>query len=137
MDKKRKGFLKEFKEFVSRGSVIDLAVGVIMGSAFTAIVNSLVKEIIMPVFSIIVGGYDLESLKIVLKPAAGELGEVAIKYGLFIQQIFSFLLIALVIFIMLKLINRLRKPKEEPKEPPVPEDILLLREIRDSLKSGK
>lgn len=133
---KSKGFIAEFKKFISRGNVMDLAVGIIIGGAFTAIVNSLVNDIVMPLVGVIIGGIDFTSLKLVIVPAVGETAEVAICYGSFIQAIVNFLIIALVVFCMVKSLNKFQKKKEEapaaPKEPS--EDILLLREIRDSLK---
>lgn len=133
--KKTKGFISEFKEFISRGSVVDLAVGVIIGTAFTAIVTSLVNDIIMPAIGILFGGVDFTSLKYVVTPASGDMAEAAIYYGNFIQAIVNFLLIAFVIFTVVKTINRFHKKKEEPASEPAPasEEILLLREIRDLL----
>ncbi len=136
----KKGIVNEFKAFISRGNVVDMAVGVIIGSAFTKIVNSLVNDVFMPALSVITGGIDFTGLKYVITPATETTAEVAIKYGAFMQNVVDFLLIALVVFRMVKFINKLRAPKEEPKKeepaapPPTPEDILLLREIRDSLK---
>lgn len=135
----KKGFIAEFKEFISRGNVIDMAVGVIIGGAFTTIVNSLVNDVIMPFLGLIIGGINFSELKIVLTAASGDTPETAIMYGSFIQNIINFLLIALVVFTMVKIINRFRRKKEEPEpepapEPEPPEEVLLLREIRDSLK---
>ena len=134
-EKKQSKLIAEFKEFISRGSVIDLAVGVIVGGAFTSIVNSLVDDIVMPIISLITGGIDLSSLAFTIK-LPDELVDVApatIKYGLFIQNIINFFLIALVIFFMVKAINAFRKKKEE--EPPAPaepsDEVKLLTEIRD------
>ncbi|MEG2360757.1 MAG: large conductance mechanosensitive channel protein MscL [Christensenella sp.] len=107
-EKKKKGFIQEFKEFISRGSVIDLAVGVIIGAAFTAIVNSLVKDIIMPIIALLTGGIDFASWKIPL------MGDSAIMIGNFINAIISFVLIALVIFLIVKGINGMHKKKDEP-----------------------
>jgi large conductance mechanosensitive channel len=124
----KKGFVAEFKEFISRGSVMDMAVGIIIGGAFTAIITSLVDDIIMPLIGVIIGGVDFSGL-------SATIGDANIMYGNFIQAIINFLLIALVIFIMIKNINKLHK-KEEPaeEEPPAPaEDIVLLQEIRDLL----
>ncbi|MBR2808976.1 MAG: large-conductance mechanosensitive channel protein MscL [Erysipelotrichaceae bacterium] len=134
-----KKFISEFKEFISRGNVLDLAVGMVMGSAFTAIVGSLVNDIIMPVVGTIIGGINFSNLKVVITPASGDVAEAAITYGNFIQAIVNFLIIAFVIFSVIKGINKLKKQKEEePAEEPAPEEpseeILLLREIRDSLK---
>lgn len=132
-----KKFIQEFRAFIARGNVMDLAVGVVVGSAFTAIVNSLVNDIVMPVVGIIVGGINFTELKYVITPAAGETAETAIYYGSFIQAVVNFLLVALVVFTVIKAINKLHKKKEEAKEeePPKPsEEVLLIREIRDILK---
>jgi len=132
---KAKGFIKEFKEFISRGNVIDLAVGIIIGSAFTAIVNSLVKDLIMPAVGYLIGGLKFEQYKWVLAPATETAAEVAITYGNFIQQTVDFLIIAFVVFLMVKGINAFRR-KEEPKkeEPKISDEVKLLTEIRDLLK---
>ena len=133
---KVKSFFAEFKEFISRGNVIDLAVGVIIGGAFTSIVNSLVKDIIMPFIGWIFGGIDFTSLKYVITPGTEEIPEAAIYYGNFIQNVVNFLLVAVVIFMMIRLINKFRRKKEEaPKAPPAPsKEEVLLTEIRDLLK---
>lgn len=136
---KTKGFFQEFKAFISRGNVIDLAVGVIIGSAFTSIVNSLVKDVVMPIISIIIGGINFTDLKIVITPATEEAAECAVYYGSFIQNIVNFLLISLVVFTFVKLLNSLRSKKEEPAPQPEPEpkpdpQLVLLEEIRDLLK---
>ncbi len=139
--KKKNGLISEFKEFISRGSVMDLAVGVIVGTAFTAIVNSLVNDVVMPFIGWLIGGLDFSQYKIVLAPAVGDTPETAILYGSFIQNIINFLLIALVVFLMVKAINRLHRKKEaEPDPEPEPEpdpQVELLTEIRDLLKKGK
>ncbi len=124
--------LKEFREFIMRGNVLDLAVAVVIGAAFIAIVNSLVGDIIMPIVGVILGGLDFSALSITI-------GTAVIAYGKFLQAIVNFLLVGFTMFLIIKSINsmqkKLVKPKEEKKEEPVtPEDILLLREIRDSLK---
>lgn len=131
----RISFFTEFKKFISRGNVIDMAVGIIIGTAFTAIVTSLVQQIIMPVIGYLIQGVNFSDLKIVLS-AAGEEPEVAIQYGAFIQQIINFLIIAFVVFLMVKLIGKLRKKEvEKPAPAPVPSDeAVLLAEIRDLLK---
>ena len=141
-----KKFMDEFKAFISRGNVVDMAVGVIVGSAFTAIVNSLVKDVVTPFIGVLTGGVDFTQMKYVITPAVGETPEVAILYGNFIQAIINFLIIAFVVFCMVKMINTMRakmeeaKKKEEeaaPAEPPKPsEEVLLLTEIRDLLKKG-
>ena len=138
-------FITEFKEFISKGNVMDMAVGMIVGAAFTAIVTSLVNNILMPALGMITGQIDFSDLKIILQAAvkdeAGEIitPEVAIGYGAFINSVISFLLIALSIFILIKVIGSFkRKKKEEPKEEePKPDpQIELLTEIRDLLKNG-
>ena len=136
---KMKKLISEFKAFISRGNVIDLAVGVIIGGAFTSIVNSLVKDIVMPIIGMLFGGIDFTYLKFVITPAEGDVPEAAICYGSFIQNVVNFLLVAFVIFMVVKFINNLHRKKEEaPKEPAAPpappEDVVLLREIRDLLK---
>ncbi len=128
-----KSLFNEFKQFVARGNVIDLAVGVIMGAAFTAIVNSLVNGVVMPLVGYAIGGVNFTDFKIVLNPAVGETPEVAILYGGFIQQIINFFIVALVVFMILKAINKLPRKKEEAPPKPSAEE-LLLTEIRDLLK---
>jgi large conductance mechanosensitive channel len=126
---KGKGFMKEFKEFISRGNVIDLAVGVIIGSSFTAIVNSLVNNIVTPLITLITGKVSVKELFIALDgneydslEAATEAGVATLGYGLFLQAIIDFIIIAFVIFLMVKGINKLRdmgkKPVEEVEEAP-------------------
>ncbi len=131
-------FLGEFKEFITRGNVMDMAVGIIMGTAFTAIVTSLVNEVVMPIIGVLIGGVNFTDFKIVLKPAVGEIAEVAIAYGSFIQHLINFILIALIVFLLIKTMNKFRRKKEtEAKEETVPapsDEILLLSEIRDLLK---
>ena len=123
-----KKIFKEFKEFISKGNVIDMAVGVIIGSAFSKIVSSLVNDIIMPLIGVIIGGLDFSSLTITIKNSS-------INYGLFIQNIVDFLIIAICIFTVIKIINKFKKKKEEePVKEEIPEDIKLLTEIRDLLK---
>jgi large conductance mechanosensitive channel len=122
--------LKEFREFINRGNVIDLAVAVVIGAAFTAIVNSLVDDIIMPFVGIILGGIDFSSLSVTF-------GEATITYGNFIQAVINFLLVALVIFFVVRTINRMsaQKEKEEEAAPAEPsEEEKLLAEIRDLLR---
>ncbi len=139
-DKKQGGLAKEFKEFITRGNVMDMAVGVIIGGAFTAIVTSLVNDMLMPIIGALFGGVNFSDLKIVLKAATETTEEAAIRYGSFIQAIVNFLLVALCIFLIVKSINKMhRKPEEAPvpepePEPVIPEDIKLLTEIRDLLK---
>lgn len=126
--------LKEFKQFISKGNVVDLAVGVIIGGAFGKIVTSLVNDIIMPLIGVIIGGINFTNLSI-------KIGESVIAYGSFIQNIIDFLIIAACIFVFVKFVNKLTnlnkvEAKEEPKkeELKIAEDIKLLTEIRDLLK---
>jgi large conductance mechanosensitive channel len=106
--------LKEFKEFISRGSVLDLAVGVIIGGAFSAIVTSLVDNVFMPVIGMIIGGLDFTSLAI-------QVGDSKLMYGAFIQSVIDFIIIAFVVFLMVKGINRIREIGKKPEEAPVEE----------------
>jgi large conductance mechanosensitive channel len=129
---------QEFRTFVMRGNVIDLAVGVIIGASFTGIVNSLVKDILMPPVGLLLGGIDFSNFFITLKgnlKAAADAGAVTLNYGLFVNAILNFLIVAFVLFLLLHQINRLKAPPKETQPAPVPEDIQLLREIRDSLKA--
>ena len=150
---KAKGFMGEFKAFIARGNVLDMAVGVIIGGAFGKISTSLVNDVIMPLISVLTGGVDFSNWKIVLKAAvAGADGvidastEIAIRYGAFLATILDFLIIAFAVFLMLKAINgfhdKLKKAEEEApaKEsaPPDPSnEEKLLTEIRDLLKARK
>jgi large conductance mechanosensitive channel len=108
--------LKEFKTFIAQGNVLDLAVGVVIGAAFGKITTSLVEDIINPILGLIIGGVDFTQLKIVLKEAVGETPEVAIKYGNFIQVLIQFVIIAWVIFLIVKAANRLRFSESLKKE---------------------
>lgn len=129
--------VQEFKEFAMKGSVVDLAVGVIIGGAFGKIVSSLVDNILMPPLGLAIGGVDFTQLKWVLQAAGADgKGEVAIGYGNFLQNIVNFLIIAWALFMLVKGMNALkRKEAAAPPPPPAPpEDIQLLREIRDLLK---
>lgn len=130
-----KSFMKEFKEFINKGNVMDMAVGIIIGGAFTAIVNSLVDSILMPVIGVLCGGFSVEQM-------SWKVGEATIGYGAFIQAVIDFLLVAWVLFMIIKALNKAKSAivKEEEaaeEEAPVPEDIALLTEIRDLLKEKK
>lgn len=131
-----KKFLNEFKTFISKGNVFDLAVGIIIGGAFGKIVASFVADIFMPFIGFIFGGTNVADLKVVLEAAVGETPELAIRYGMFLQTFIDFVLIALVIFVLIKVINKMKKKEEEkpaaPAAPPAQE--VLLTEIRDLLK---
>ena len=127
--------LKEFKTFIMRGNVMDMAVGIIIGGAFGKIITSLVNDIIMPVISILTGSVDFKHLKYVIEPAQGEIPELAVYYGQFIQNLVDFVIIAFSIFIMIKMINKLKaKPKVEAAPAKPSEEVVLLSEIRDELK---
>lgn len=134
------GMISEFKEFIAKGNVVDLAVGVVIGAAFGKIVTALVEGIVMPAISLATGGVSFKDWKHVITPAVMDpatgketVAEVAIRYGDFIQTCIDFLLIAFVIFLFLKAYNRMRKPEEAVAAAPT-EEVLLLRDIRDSLK---
>ena len=146
---KTSGFIAEFKQFIARGNVMDMAVGVIIGGAFGKISTSLVNDVIMPAVSMLTGGVDFSNWKLVLKAAvAGADGvidpatEVAIKYGSFLATIVDFLIIAFAVFCLIKFLNSLHRKKEEaPAAPPAPPEPSaeekLLTEIRDLLKEQK
>ena len=125
-------FIKEFREFAMRGNVVDMAVGVIIGGAFGKIVSSLVADVFMPVLGILTGGVDFKALKITLADAVGETPAVTLNYGVFIQNVFDFIIIAFAIFMMIKALNKLKKPEEKVKE--LTSEEKLLTEIRDLLK---
>ena len=129
-------FIKEIKEFINRRNAFDIAVGVIIGTAFSAIVNSIVNDLIMPIVSFFIGGLNLSERVWILKEGIDETTTIAIQYGNFLQQIINFLFIGLIVFIIVKALNRFKAKEEASTETPVtPEEILLLREIRDELKN--
>lgn len=129
----------EFKTFIAKGNVLDMAVGIIVGSAFTKIVNSLVADVITPVISLVTGKVNFTNLKYVISEATETTAENALMYGNFIQSVVDFLIIALVVFFMVKFVNKTKErfehKEEEPKEPPKPSnEEILLTQIRDLLK---
>lgn len=124
-----KALMNEFKKFISRGNVVDMAVGVIMGSTFTKIVTSLVNDVMMPAIGMLIGGTSFENFKYVIEPATETAAESAIYYGKFIQTIVDFLLVAIVVFIIVKLINALHKKEEAPKAPAGPTDAQITNEL--------
>jgi large conductance mechanosensitive channel len=141
---------KEFREFAMRGNVVDVAVGIIIGAAFTRIAESMVKDLIMPPLGLLLGKVDFTNLFIVLKhgvppgpyltvDAAQKAGAVTFNYGVFVNNVFSFFLVAFAVFLLVRAINRLRRAQSEtPAAAPLPpEDVLLLREIRDALTTSK
>lgn len=129
-------FFAEFKAFAMRGNVIDLAVGVVIGAAFGKIVTSLVDQMIMPPIGLLIGGVDFSSYKWVLQAAGADgKGEVAIQFGAFLNTVIQFAIVALAIFLVVKLMNRLVRKQEDAPAPPPP-DVVLLTEIRDLLKNN-
>lgn len=125
-----KKFISEFKEFISKGNVIDMAVGVIIGGAFGKIVTSLVNDMIMPLVGIIIGGHDFTGLTL-------NVGSASIKYGSFLQNVVDFLIVAFCIFVFIKIINKFKKKEVKKEEAPKKSDeVLLLEEIRDLLKGN-
>jgi large conductance mechanosensitive channel len=139
--------LKEFREFAMRGNVVDMAVGIIIGAAFAKIVDSMVRDVIMPPIGLLLGNVDFSNLFVVLREgtaagpyltveAAQKVGAVTFNYGAFFNTVITFVIVALAVFLLIRVINRLKR--EEQEKPPAPtappEDIVLLREIRDSLK---
>jgi len=134
----------EFKNFIARGNVMDMAVGIIIGAAFTAIVTSLVKDLINPIIGLFTGGidfgamyYNLSDTEYETLSAAQEAGAATLNYGMFINALINFLIIAFVVFMLVRSVNKLKAAMEDPKQedaPPPPKDIQLLTEIRDALK---
>ena len=135
--------LKEFRDFAMRGNVIDLAVGIIIGAAFTGVVNSLVNDIIMPPIGFVMNGIDFSNFFVVLKgddyaslKAAKDAGAVTVNYGVFLNAVINFMIVAFAVFLLVKQVNRFRK--QAPAEPPAPTTSeKLLMEIRDALKAGR
>ena len=128
------GFVKEFKAFAMRGNVMDMAVGIVIGVAFGKIVSSLVNDVIMPPVGVLMGGVDFSHLVVTLKAAAGSEPAVTLKYGMLINTVIDFLIVAFAIFLVVKGMNALKRKQEAvPAAPPVQE--MLLREIRDILRS--
>lgn len=135
-----KKFLSEFKNFALKGNVFNLAVGVIIGNAFNKIVSSLVNDIIMPLISLLTGGINFTEFKITLVESIGSKSAITLNIGVFLQNVVDFLIIALSIFIAVKSVGKLEKKfniNQMTEEKNDPENIILLREIRDLLKSSK
>ncbi len=126
----------DFKKFLIKGNAVDMAVGFIFGAAFATVVKSLVTNVIMPPLGMTLGKIDFSKLKYVLSPATEKTEEVAISYGLFINDLVGFIILGFVIFLLVKMISNLQK-KEEAKPTPVPGNEVLLAEIRDILKKKK
>ena len=124
----KKGFVGEFKEFALRGNVMDMAVGIVIGAAFSGIINSLVADVIMPLIGLLTGNYNFSNLAIRFSE------ENVLTYGAFIQAVINFVLVAFVLFLIIKFFNKLRSEKKEEEAPPAPTEVELLAEIRDLLK---
>jgi large conductance mechanosensitive channel len=129
------GFAKEFKAFAMRGNVMDMAVGIVIGVAFGKIVTSLVNDVIMPPVGVLLGGVDFSHLAVTLKAAAGDAPAVTLKYGMLINTVIDFLIVATAIFLVVKGMNALKRKKEEAPPAPPPVQEMLLRDIRDILRS--
>jgi large conductance mechanosensitive channel len=131
--------VKEFREFAVKGNVVDLAVGVIIGTAFGKIVSSLVSDIVMPLLGLVVSGVDFTHLSVTLKESVDKKPPVLLKYGTFFQSVFDFLIVAVAVFMMVKVINRLKRKEEaKPAAPPEPSrQEILLGEIRDLLRDQR
>lgn len=129
-------FVKEFKEFAMKGNVIDMAVGIIIGAKFGEIVSSIVKDVITPPLGLLLGGVDFRDLKFILKSAEGAAPAVTLNYGMFLQNIFDFTIIAFAIFLVIKGINTFKRNHPTPEAPPAPpsNEEKLLGEIRDLLR---
>ncbi len=126
-------FASDFKAFVMRGNVIDMAVGIVIGAAFGRIVTSLVNDIIMPPIGMITGGIDFSKMKAIIQNAPDPKKVISINYGTFVNTVITFIIIALAIFVVIRLLQRVM-PKKEAAPPPTPPDVVLLTEIRDLLK---
>ena len=130
------GMMKEFKEFAMKGNVVDMAVGIVIGAAFGKIVSSFVKDVLMPPIGVLMGGVNFSDLSITLKEAVGKTPAVVVKYGVFIQTVIDFAIVAFAIFMLIRGINAMKRKEEEtPAAPPEPpKEEILLTEIRDILK---
>ena len=131
--------LGEFKEFIARGNVVDLAVGVIIGASFNSIVDALVNKVVMPPIGLATGGVDFAKLELVLRPedpATPAVEKVAIQYGAFVNTVIQFLIVAFVVFLLVKGVNRLRRQPQEAPAAPTPTEVLLT-EIRDAVRKAR
>jgi len=131
--------ISEFKDFAMRGNVVDMAVGIVIGGAFGKIVSSFVADVLMPPIGLLLGGMDFRDLAITLREAGADAGAVALKYGMFVQTVVDFLIIAFAIFLVVKAMNTVMKKGQTPPPPPAPpapsKEEVLLTEIRDALRS--
>lgn len=132
---KPRTFLRELREFATKGSVVDLALGIIIGGGFGKVVSSLVSDVIMPPIGLLIGGVNFTDIKFILREGTELLPAITLNIGTFIQTLFDFVIVATVMFVAIKMMNKLRREeKEEVKQEETSEQIILLREIRDSLK---
>ncbi|MGQ0658239.1 MAG: large-conductance mechanosensitive channel protein MscL [Chromatiales bacterium] len=131
------GILQEFKDFAVKGNAVDMAVGIIIGAAFGKVVSSIVADVIMPPIGLLLGGVDFSDLKLTLKDAVGDVPAVALNWGQFVQTCVDFAIIAFAIFLLVKLINSLKREQEAAPPPEPPKQEVLLGEIRDLLKHGR
>lgn len=131
------GMMSEFKDFAMRGNVVDMAVGIVIGGAFGKIISSFVKDVLMPPIGLMMGGVNFSDLSMILKDAVGEAEAVTLNYGMFIQNVVDFVIIAFAIFMVVRAMNSMKQKEEEaPAAPPEPsKEEVLLGEIRDALKS--
>lgn len=129
--------MKEFKEFAMRGNVLDMAVGIIIGGVFGKIISSLVSDVMMPPFGVLLGGVDFSNLAVTLRQATETAPAVTLKYGVFINTIIDFVIVAFAVFLLVRGVNSLRKKREAAPPPPPPRQEVLLEEIRDLLKAEK
>jgi large conductance mechanosensitive channel len=131
------GMMQEFKKFAMRGNVVDMAVGIVIGAAFGKITTSFVNDVLMPPIGLLVGGIDFSDLSITLKQASGDVPAVTLNYGMFVNTVLDFVIIAFTIFLVVKAMNSMKKKEEAaPAEPPAPsKEEVLLTEIRDALRA--
>ena len=130
--------ISEFKTFAMRGNVLDMAVGIVIGAAFGKIVSSFVSDVLMPPVGVLLGGIDFKTFRLTLRPGIDDAAAVTLNYGVFLQTVVDFLIVAFAIFLLIRAVNAMqRKQQAAPAAPPVPpEEVILLREIRDALLSG-
>lgn len=133
------GLVKEFKEFAMKGNVVDMAVGIIIGAAFGKVVSSMVANVVTPPLGLLIGGVDFKNLSITMKEAVGDAPAVTLDYGIFLQSVFDFIIVAFAIFIVIKAINAMKKKQEQaPAAPAAPtKEEVLLTEIRDAIRSNR
>lgn len=129
------GMIQEFKDFAMRGNVVDMAVGIVIGGAFGKIIASFVDDVLMPPIGLALGGLDFSELALTLQQAAGETAAVTLNWGVFVNTVINFLIVAFALFMVIKAMNSAKKEEEAAPPPAPPEDLVVLREIRDALRS--